>query len=942
MAETVLTPVIDKLLQLLINEAKLFKGVHGEITSLKDELDIIQSFLKDGDSMPDRGNMDSAVKIWMKQVRELADRIEDTIDEYLHHVAQRRHHRRGFIGFIRKAGFLLKALKPSYDIASEIRTINESLTKIKDRGERYGLRPIWEKGASLKGLNNVERHEYEYDPRLGSLFMEEDELVGIESTLEEVVKCLVEGEPIRSTISLVGEGGIGKTTLAKRVYDDEAVKEHFDCHAWITVSQSYSIGRLVRSMIRQICPTEESLVEENDPIQEIISPLRQYLQTKRYVVVFDDIWQTDFWEVIRHALPANSKCSRIIITTRNVRIANYCKETAYDTVKELQTWSPELAWELFCKKAFRSNFERRCPQELETLSHEIVSKCQGLPLVIAAIAGLLSTKEKVESEWQKVLDNISSEFKMNPQLTSISKVLCLGFDDLPYHLKLCFLYFGIIPEDYSIHENTLYRLWIAEGFVKEKGDKTLEQVAEEYLSELIHRNLVSFELLYRVDRWCRIHHLMREIVLSKADELCYCQVFYEKKLRPRGNYRRLTICNSMENVLETIQDSGVRSIFLFNINGLTKSFVISLFERYKLLKVLDFENAPLDDLPKEVGNLFHLKYLCLKDTNLKVLPKSIGKLHNLQTLDLGHTSVCELPIEINKLQNLRHLFANSYKFKLEYGLNTLGGVRISDGVGQLEDLQTLILVEAYPGGSGLVKELEKLRQLRWLGISKLTADIGKALCTAIEKMNHLEKLYLASISEDEILDLQHISFPPPCLRYLFLKGRLEKLPDWILSPNLCVLDLSFSRLTSEPLNCLKSLPKLECLNLYQAYDGEELHFEEGSFQKLKELRLRKLEGLKVVKIDDGALNLLDKLVIGPSQLMREVPSDIQHLKNLKHLEVVDVPKEFVSGMQPEIGADYWKVKHVPFVSFWYRQEGNIYDVYKLGESDLLERLQEQE
>ena len=435
---------------------------------------------------------------------------------------------------------------------------------------------------------------------------------------------------------------------------------------------------------------------------------------------------------------------------------------------------------------------------------------------------------------------------------------------------------------------------------------------------------------------------MREIILSNADELRYSQVFYEKKSKSKGNYRRLTICNSMENVLETIQDSGVRSIFLFNISGLTKSFVVSLFERFKLLKVLDFENAPLDDLPKEVGNLFHLKYLSLKDTNLKALPKSIGKVHNLQTLDLGHTSVCELPIEINKLQNLRHLFANSYKFKLEHGLNTLGGVRIPDGVGQLEDLQTLVLVEAYPGGSDLVKELEKLRQLRWLGISKLTAEIGNALCASIEKMKHLEKLYIASISEDEILDLQYISSPPPLLRYLFLKGRLEKLPDWILRPNLCVLDLSFSKLTIEPLNCLKSLPNLVCLTLYQAYDGEELHFEEGGFPKLKELRLRKLEGLKVVKIDNGALKLLDKHVIGPSQLLKEVPSDIQHLKNLKHLEVVDVPKQFVSGMQPEIGANYWKVKHVPFVSFWYRQEGNVYDVYKLGESDLLEHLQEQE
>ncbi|KAL5570105.1 hypothetical protein UlMin_026680 [Ulmus minor] len=936
MAETLLAPIIDKLLQLLIEEAKLFKGKEDQVNGLKDELEIIQSFLRDADGRSRRGDTSAAaLKIWIKQVRELADRIEDVIDEHLHRAAKRRN-RRGFVGFLRRTSHLVKDFGPSFDLASEIGKINESLLKIKHRAETYGLRQVFELGGNVKARNDAEGNEH--DPRLDSLFIEEDELVGIDSTLEEFVTDLVEGASTRSTISVVGEGGIGKTTLAKRVYDDARVKGHFDCHAWVTVSQSYDIQKLLRIVIRQVCPTEESLVHEVDTIQDMIIRLRQYLKTKRYVVVFDDLWQIDFWKIIKHAFPSNGNGSRIIITTRNGGIASSCKETSCDIVKELKLWPRELAWELFCKKAFQFEFEGLCPQELEQLSRKIVAKCQGLPLVITTIAGLLSTKEKITSEWQRVLDSLNSEFEMNPQFTSISKIISLSYYDLPYHLKPCFLYFGVVPEDYSVHEETLYRMWIAEGFVENRDHSSLEQVAEEYLNELIHRNLVSFELRSKIDRWCYVHNLMREIILSKADELCFSRIFDGTK-RFTGKSRRLTICNSTENVLETVQDYGIRSIFLFNIDGLTKPFLTTLFEKFIFLKLLDFENAPLDDLPKAVGNLFHLKYLSLRGTKVKMIPKSIGKLQNLETLDLGRTLVCELPVEINMLQNLRYLFANSYNLQIEYSLNSSGGVRICDGIGSLKNLEALMFVESHPGGVGLVKELEKLRQLRSLGITKLTADIGRALCASIEKMIHLQKLYLSSISEDEILDLHYISSPPLDLRHLFLKGRLERLPDWILKPNLRGLEMSFSRLGEDPLTHLKALPNLVYLNFYETYDGELLHFEKDGFPRLKELRLRKLDGLKAIKIDKGALPLLEKLVVGPSTSLEEVPLGINHLRNLQYLEIVDVPTELVLSVQPEFGADYWKVKHIPFVSFWFGQVGNLYNVYKLGDPKLLGLLQ---
>ncbi|PON56961.1 NB-ARC domain containing protein [Trema orientale] len=337
-------------------------------------------------------------------MREVADQIEDVVDEYLYRLTERRCRERGFASSLRKARDFVRFLKPRHDIASEIRDIKQSLREIKERGVSYGLRHF-EQGSSGTATN-VDASRV--DPRLGSLFIEEDELVGIDSISEEVITSLVEGPSTRSVISFVGEGGIGKTTLAKKVFNDEEVRQKFECFAWITVSQSYNMEKVLKSTTKQIYQAKE---EPDGTIEQLIELLRNYMEEKRYVVVFDDIWKVDFWEVIKYALP--SKKARIIITTRNTSVANDVKETPSDHVIVLKPWSMELAWELFWRKTFCFEFEGCCPKELEQLSRKIVSKCQGLPLAIAAVAGLLSKKEKTQLEWQRVLDNLNYEFEKN-------------------------------------------------------------------------------------------------------------------------------------------------------------------------------------------------------------------------------------------------------------------------------------------------------------------------------------------------------------------------------------------------------------------------------------------------------------------------------------------------------------------------------------------------
>ena len=241
---------------------------------------------------------------------------------------------------------------------------------------------------------------------------------------------------------------------------------------------------------------------------------------------------------------------------------------------------------------------------------------------------------------------------------------------------------------------------------------------------------------------------------------------------------------------------------------------------------------------------------------------------------------------------------------------------VHEGIGNLEELQTLYFVRAYPSKVNLVKELKRLRKLKVLGIKQLTIEIEKALGESITKLNLLEEVGLASVNKDVILDFNSILSPPPFLRYSELCCRLQHFPDWISKlQNLQGLDLRFSRLNKEPLKCIKDLPNLAYLKMYEVYDGEELHIEEGGFQKLKHLLLLDLEGLKVVKIDRGVLPLLEKLEVGPFPLMMELPLGIQNLTNLRSLKFFDIPGDFVVGLQPDEGPHYWKIQHVLSVTF---------------------------
>ncbi|KAJ0102335.1 hypothetical protein Patl1_03865 [Pistacia atlantica] len=519
----------------------------------------------------------------------------------------------------------IKKLNVRHGISSEIKDIKLSLADIQRRAKDYNLRHI--------DQGDVVSH----DSRVCSLFHPGcDELVGIESTRDQLIGLLVSGTSKRSVIAVVGEGGLGKTTLVGNIYKNDVVKKHFDCQARITVGKECTKTDILRKTLQALMDkmgVTGSTHGEMDKMEEtdLLAALERQLKDKCYMVLFDDVWTTDFWGYIEYALTENNKRSRIILTTRNRGIVDVIP---FVNVHRLQPLPSDKAFELFCRKAFDP--QGCCPPELEKLSRDILRKCGGLPLAIVAVGGLLSNKNKVAFEWKKLLDELGPE---------------LGCDS---HLKDCN---KVLLEGYEINCARLIRLWISEGFVPYSNRRTSEQVAEQFLIDLINRSLVQVvdtDFMGR-PRYCRVHDLMHEIILRKAEYLGFSHFVNKEHSNLPSKIRRISIQGSTDSFLESIKDSKIRSVSLFNVDSLPNSFMTTLVVDFKLVKVLDFENSPIEYLPERVGNLFHLHYLSVKNTKVKVLPKSIGKLLNLETLNLKFSLITELPVEIKNLKKLRYL-----------------------------------------------------------------------------------------------------------------------------------------------------------------------------------------------------------------------------------------------------------------------------------------------
>ncbi|KAA8519401.1 hypothetical protein F0562_013657 [Nyssa sinensis] len=329
------------------------------------------------------------------------------------------------------------------------------------------------------GVPQVKTFSHGSCSRTSAPNVEEETLVGFDDEVDTIKDRLigVQNSDQLEVISIVGMAGLGKTTLAKKVYDDPLVVYHFYIRGWTYVSQVFQKRDLLLGILTSFVQQENKIYGMSDA--ELGERLYKCLKERRYLVVMDDIWLIEAWNDIKKHFPNDNNGNRILFTSRMIDVAFQAKPDSPPHFLHFLT--DDESWNLLQKKVFQ---KKSCPTELVEIGKQIAKKCQGLPLAILVVAGLLAKTEQTENWWKKVAESVSSYILNDPK--QYMDTLALSYNHLPPHLKSCFLFMGAFPEEIPVQK--LIWLWIAEGFICQTGQKSFEDVAEEYLMDLIDRS----------------------------------------------------------------------------------------------------------------------------------------------------------------------------------------------------------------------------------------------------------------------------------------------------------------------------------------------------------------------------------------------------------------------------------------------------------------------
>nr|XP_029145880.1 putative disease resistance protein At3g14460 [Arachis hypogaea] len=577
-------------------------------------------------------------------------------------------------------------------------------------------------------------------------------------------------------LAIVGMGGLGKTTLAKLLYNDAQVREKFHVKAWVSTSKDFDVVKLAKSLLESVTSAATNL----DNFDTLRAELQKNLSGKRFLLVLDDIWNAGYvaWTNLMPIFNVGQMGSKIIVTTRHERVVSVVNATRTCPLKPLVN---EDCWTLISKHAFGTH---KCTEQsnLEETGRKIAERCGGLPLAAVALGGVLRTNLS-NDYWNKVLT--SNLWNLTKE--DVQPALLLSYHFLPASLKQCFAYCAIFPKNSKLQKEAIVQLWTAQGFVYvSQNEKCIEEVEGEYFDELVARSLIRRS----VDgQHFEMHDLINDLATMVSSPYCKrCED--QKAVENLNKIRHLSYDKYMFNHFGELDSlhglKGLRTLIALPLpfdNGYLKHYLANgvlheLLVALKQLRVLSLsEYRNITVLPNSIGDLKHLRHLNLSYTGIKMLPPAICKLYNLQTLLLSDCwYLTELPEEMGKLVNLRRLDIDGTKLQ-----------EMPVEIAKLENLQSLsrFIVSKQQNGMKLA-EMRKFPHLQGkLCISKLenVIDPSDACQANLKEKNQIEELTLEwsdSILEDSHqVVLEHLQ-PSTNLKKLTVKcyGGTS-FPNWL-------------------------------------------------------------------------------------------------------------------------------------------------------------------
>lgn len=807
---------VSTIAELVKDEVTLLRAVRSELQQLVFEARLVQNYLNDAEH---KAMHDLTIRTWLSELRDAFYDADDIVDH-----ARTRAERVSGASTAQVCCFSPLAsvsgdLVFRHRIGGRIRSVKARLGEILKRGMELGLVCVGSVRRRREGIRGRDAGPDVEPDIVGG---------GIEDDTSKLVEMMItDGDGKISVYGIVGMGGIGKTTLAQKINNHGSIRENFHSPlpVWICVSKEANDLRVLKLIVKHLGGDYNY-----DSVGELQHILGQAVENKKLFLILDDVWDSHLWErVLKKPLSKVGLGSRVLVTTRDERVTLQMGDVYIHNVQEL---SVEDGWSLMRKLVFSAN-EEWDMRQLEDIGMRIVEKCHGLPLAIRTVAGVLRENEKHPREWEKVLENPAWGMTDLPQ--GVMGVLYLSYEDLPLHLKQCFLFCTLFPKDFVLFESFLIEHWIAQGYVKEDKDLIVEEVARKYYRELLRRNLLQ-PVPYTYEKAeCQVHDLLRSLGLYLAqDEHFFGNVKALTRSLSAPPMKRLHHIAIWDESLTAIPKSvkkqtSTRTLILAK-NFLMNELPEDLFHKLRTLRVLNFRETGLTTMPKSLGNLLHLRCLSLSFVPIEELPESIGGLSNLQYLLLWSCEkLSRLPRSITRLYKLRCLTVSGTPL-----------VGMPSGIGKLVHLNRIVgfvTNDKSNDPNGELCSLEEIRsfsQLRGISIVNLEkaaiaprGEIGSFL----KDKKHLHHLDLQCsnegqrFTEEDVARIEEVfeeQLSPPCsLQRLIINGYFgSKFPTWMMQDRVIFLNLRILMLlrctACVQLPPLGQLPQLDHLEIADA------------------------------------------------------------------------------------------------------------------------------
>ncbi|XP_072998224.1 putative disease resistance protein RGA3 [Typha latifolia] len=881
--------------------------VEAELEKLRETSNRIKLLLKDAEET--RYIEDWAVLLWLRQLRDVAFDADDLFDKF-----QTRVNASNLLQDVASGDRSRKRKRP-WCYISDTRSLVAQRWKLSKRiteiRETYDAIAMDKKKLHLKegdAKRKVQGREEWFPPQAGSLGTEFP-LVGLVPERERIygLLSLDQGDGVW-VVSIVGAGGMGKTTLARSVFGDGGVKERFELKIWVSVSRGSDVKKITKEIIEGITGKSCGL-ESWDLLQQMLANL---VTGKKFLLVLDDLCNESqfFWEALRAPLLKGIKGSIVLVTTRSDLVS---KNMRISQPVHLVGLNEDDCWLIFRQQAFQGESWNLYPH-LELIGRTIIRNCRRSPLAAKFIGGLLHGITD-EEEWRSVLSDLPDP---EDNANKILLPLKVSYDYLPLHLKQCFTFCSIFPSGYEFDRDELVKLWIAVGFVKPRGVRSVENIGAKYFDYLLWRSFFQIsDGNHSRKKKYKMPGLIHELAQSVSSYECLRLDDAAANDEPENARYALSCRRNVDHATYQMiyKHKRIRALIMSaELCVPPVQIPRDLFLNLSCLRALDLSDNKLVLLPDSIGDLILLRYLNLRGTQIERLPESICNLYNLQVLELGEcTKLLELPKGMRNLVHLRHLGLH-----LDWKRDTQSWtdlISMPPGIGRLTSLRTLSRFSISSESGCGIGELKDLPLRGELCISKLenVGNATEAKLAYLKNKRYINAVMLRwsdqsfSNSQSGVEDVIENLCPHTNLRYLRIENYSgTRFPNWLEDPSFLYLESlrlsNCSRCGALPL--VGKLPKLKYVYLERLHEVKHMGHVVSSnssvknFQSLEELFISDMSNLESwYEVEEGEMPSLKTLVISDCPQL----SELFHLtRSLEKLDIRNCPRVLTGPLLPSL------------------------------------------